>query len=278
MTLPDAAIAVKVDPTNPGQFFACCGLLELADRLWPGAEGWFASGEFHIAFSEKQGTLRELLAILLQNLPERLERMEANGLEIPEIIASLKFKFGDEPATTLILDAWNRIAVMKGVPQVVSNPPWNFWAGNQKSFDIWCGLREVLTAQLKRFDDAQLQALFTQRIFQKGRFGFDPGPAWNALDVGFSLNEHNTKVESSAAVELLAAFGLQRFRPVMQDGRESFEYTTWHVPLAPSAAAAAMSGAITDSQSARYRGCVVSRGQYAALGVSFPIREGASRE
>ncbi len=25
-------------PTNPGQFFACCGLLELADRLWPGAE------------------------------------------------------------------------------------------------------------------------------------------------------------------------------------------------------------------------------------------------
>jgi hypothetical protein len=32
---------VAVDPTNPGQFFACCGLLELADRLWPGAEGWF---------------------------------------------------------------------------------------------------------------------------------------------------------------------------------------------------------------------------------------------
>ncbi|TWW08183.1 hypothetical protein E3A20_26890, partial [Planctomyces bekefii] len=24
---------VNVDPTNPGQFFACCGLLELADRL-----------------------------------------------------------------------------------------------------------------------------------------------------------------------------------------------------------------------------------------------------
>ena len=35
-------IRVNVDPTNPGQFFACCGLLELADRLWPGAEGWFA--------------------------------------------------------------------------------------------------------------------------------------------------------------------------------------------------------------------------------------------
>ena len=36
-----AAVRVRVDPTNPGQFFACCGLLELADRLWNGAEGWF---------------------------------------------------------------------------------------------------------------------------------------------------------------------------------------------------------------------------------------------
>lgn len=32
-----AAIRINVDLTNPGQFFACCGLLELADRLWGGA-------------------------------------------------------------------------------------------------------------------------------------------------------------------------------------------------------------------------------------------------
>ena len=31
-------IQLNVDPTNPGQFFACCGLLELADRLRDGAE------------------------------------------------------------------------------------------------------------------------------------------------------------------------------------------------------------------------------------------------
>jgi len=36
-----STITVNVDVTNPGQFFACCGLLELAHRLWPGAEGWF---------------------------------------------------------------------------------------------------------------------------------------------------------------------------------------------------------------------------------------------
>jgi len=42
-------IRIDVDPTNPGQFFACCGLLELADRLWGAAEGWFDRGEFRIA-------------------------------------------------------------------------------------------------------------------------------------------------------------------------------------------------------------------------------------
>ncbi len=55
-------IRVNVDPTNPGQFFACCGLLELADRLWPAAEGWFEKGEFLIACN---GTLTDLLDHLL---------------------------------------------------------------------------------------------------------------------------------------------------------------------------------------------------------------------
>ena len=58
MTYPEPSITVKVDLTNPGQFFACCGLLELADRLWPGAEGWFEGDQFHIACV---GTLDELM-------------------------------------------------------------------------------------------------------------------------------------------------------------------------------------------------------------------------
>ena len=56
---PMPSIRINVDPANPGQFFACCGLLELADRLWPRAEGWFEGEEFCIACA---GTLRELLA------------------------------------------------------------------------------------------------------------------------------------------------------------------------------------------------------------------------
>ena len=59
MSNPTPNITIPVDLTNPGQFFACCGLLELADRLWPGAEGWFTDmgQEFNIAGG---GALSEL--------------------------------------------------------------------------------------------------------------------------------------------------------------------------------------------------------------------------
>ncbi|MDP1796631.1 MAG: hypothetical protein Q8K78_04085, partial [Planctomycetaceae bacterium] len=60
MTNPEPNIRVQVDVTNPGQFFACCGLLELADRLWPGAEGWFTE-EASVFQITRAGSLLELL-------------------------------------------------------------------------------------------------------------------------------------------------------------------------------------------------------------------------
>ena len=113
-----------------------------------------------------------------------------------------------------------------------------------------------------------------QREFLTGRFGFDPGPAWNALDVGFSPNEQGISVESSPAVELLAAVGIQRFRPKKARTRDAFEYQTWDTPLPPSVAAAA-AGAFCCGRRVRYRGRVVSRGQYAALGYSTIVAGGS---
>ena len=275
MSKPNATIRINVDSTNPGQFFACCGLLELADRLSPGAEGWFENGEFCVTSSK---TLRELVFALIANPPTEVTRIECNGLEVKPIIAPLTLFFDGGTILPFTLDAWTKIQLVKGVPTVTANPPWNFWSGQQTSKSIWLGLRKELGAQLGKLTEDDFANLFSHRCFQKGRFGFDPGPAWNALDVGFSPNEQGIEVESSAAVDLLAAFGLQRFRPVMGDDRASFDYLTWSIPLSPSIAVAAMCGALVDSSSCRFRGCVVSRGQYAALGFSYPISKGASYE
>jgi len=267
------SFSVNVDPTNPGQFFACCGLLELADRLWPGAEGWFEGGQFHVTC---EGGLPTLLSTLVKNQPEEVLRLD-NSLDVKKLIAPLRLTL-DGVSDPITLDAWTTIRLEKGRPAVLPNPPWNFWSGQQTSHGIWCGLREVLMEQLGRQLPSDFDSLFTLRLFQKGRFGFDPGPAWNALDVGFSPNEQGMEVESSPAVEMLAAVGLQRFRPVMNHERESFDYFTWHTPYSPAIAASAMAGEIPEKKTVRYRGSVVSRGQYSALGVSYPIRQGVSDE
>lgn len=264
------SIRIVVDATNPGQFFACCGLLELADRLWPGAEGWFSNGEFRVACD---GALNTLLSILVMDPPEEVLRLD-NGLEVKPLLAPLRFSF-DGGATNFVLDAWMTIRLEKGNPAVVANPPWNFWSGQQTPFRIWIPVRAALACLLTTLDPQREHQLFEQREFLTGRFGFDPGPAWNALDVGFSPNEQGISVESSPAVELLAAIGVQRFSPRMGEKRNWFDYCTWSTPLPPSVAASAAAGAIFRGSGTRYRGRVVSRGQYAALGYSTILSGGS---
>jgi CRISPR-associated protein Csx14 len=277
MKYPEPNITVKVDVTNPGQFFACCGLLELADRLWPSAEGWFGENDQKFCVTGS-GTLRELLGALIANSPTAVERLVCNGLEIAPIIAPLAFSFGSDSTSDLVLDAWARIAALKGTVQVISNPPWNFWSGQQTSMRIWSSLRDKLAGQLKGLESEGLFDLFSQRLMQNGRFGFDPGPAWNALDVGFSPNEQGIEVESSPATELFAAIGLQRFRPIMNDERDGFDYFTWHNPYSPSVAAAAMTGALQEHQTILYRASVITRGQYAALDFAYPLQRRSTNE
>ncbi len=61
-------IRINVDAANPGQFFACCGLVELAHRLWQGAEGWFENddAEFVLTSPNTRHDIRELIRKLAQ--------------------------------------------------------------------------------------------------------------------------------------------------------------------------------------------------------------------
>lgn len=273
MSDPKPSFGVNVDPTNPGQFFACCGLLELADRLWPGAEGWFADGQFHVAC---KGDLPALLGALVGAGFELVERLE-NGLVPRTIIAPLRLSFAT--GLQLTLDGWMKIGIAqmgpdKGTVAALGNAPWNFWAGHQNPVRIWGPVRNALAGLLPALTPAQLCRLFDQRQFLTGRFGFDPGPAWNPIDVGFSPNEQGISVQSSPAAELLAAIGLQRFRPKLGTNREAFVYATWGVPLSPTVAAGGVAGAVTFPPSVRYAGRVISRGQYGALGYSTILSGG----
>lgn len=264
-----ATIRIAVDPTNPGQFLACCGLLELADRLWPVAEGWFESGEFRLRC---EGNLPGILNALVACSPEAIASL-GDDLPVKPIIAPLMIVLegAGDAGKTLLLDTWMRIGLDKGRATAMGNSPWNFWSGQQTSLGIWTALCAELKRQLETLRDEQLPNLFNQRVLLSGRFGFDPGAAWDALDAGFSPNAQNLSVASSPAVELLAAVGIQRFRPVMSDDRQSFTYALWPIPLAPAVAACAAAGVPITPGLVSFQGQVVSRGQYAALGYSSQI-------
>ena len=270
------SITVNVDITNPGQFFACCGLLELADRLWPGAEGWFRHHTFRVSCD---GSLHELLDALAMNRPREVTRLEYNGLEIKPIIAALCFSWGSPTASSLTLGCLDQDPKRPRCP-LCDRQSTMERSGPASRRRLAYGVRSVKFC-CRSCQQSHLMTCKTSSIsgcFQKGRFGFDPGSAWNALDAGFSPNEQNMLVASSPAVELLAAIGIQRFRPIVSKDCESFAYSTWSQPLAPAVAAAAMCGAISSDRSVLLNAPVVTRGQYAALGVSFPICEGASDE
>lgn len=92
------SITIPVDLTNPGQFFACCGLLELADRLWLGTEGWF-EGEHFLVIGPPECSLRSLLGKLAEATidntmtpieRERLEKLSSMKKREREAILGLE--------------------------------------------------------------------------------------------------------------------------------------------------------------------------------------------
>ena len=80
------SFSVKVDLTNSGQFFSCCGIFELAHRLWPGAEGWFDQHglTFGIYASGRDAGLNQLVEKLRRCVISGLTQAQRNELEALE--------------------------------------------------------------------------------------------------------------------------------------------------------------------------------------------------
>ena len=77
-----------------------------------------------------------------------------------------------------------------------------------------------------------------------GSFNFDPRGAWNALDAGYSPNEHkHHRVSASPVVEILAAWGLENARPIERE-RRGIRYAIWSGALPPILARAAVAGVL----------------------------------
>jgi CRISPR-associated protein Csx14 len=209
-----SGFTVAVDLGNPGQLFACCGLLEAADRLW--RDEAFVTGQFegdHFRVSAPR-ELNALLGWLLQGEVQCVKKQvkAVRGSNAGRV----EFTYdgsGDDPAvlewpdgSTWRLDSWcgedygrTRLKTfagqMKG-PKVVAHLL--HW---MRHAEIGNGFR--------LFDLAQPNA-------DASVFGFDARKGRAALDLGFSPDAIGLRTEEFPAVELFAAIGLQNFRPAEQ--------------------------------------------------------------
>jgi CRISPR-associated protein Csx14 len=250
---------INVDVANPGQFFACCGLLELADRLWPGAEGCFNGypicGKFCIWTPRGDGSLKALLEAARQcefdvcddDDEEADDDNEKAGPVDPISIKS---------PVDMILDWWWDKSIKP-------------WAGSMKE-------RLILRAMLRAIspeapdpfsveqavsdpaDDADAtpsgRRASKKRPKKREPFYFDcrRGSKSHPLDSGWSPDTHHMQHKCAPAVEAFCFLGFQRCRPVPTERPNTSRYTVWPEPLPVNVVAPVVSGIVQVPRSVTY--------------------------
>lgn len=270
-------LTIKTDVTNPGQFFACCGLFELAHRLWPGVKACFDGKEsFYLALLNPQKNGPELLEKLhmcsIEGLSED-ERRERDQIEkrkrdlkkskqkLPEHEEARRKELGDKARAgslsigepfLLLLDWWQ--SEDERTPKT--------WAGQQEIHKVARSLQDSLKV-IDKLDSlfefacvprltGEYQGKSKNKHSEKvAPFCFDARLFVHSLDVGFSPDVQNMEMLVYPYVELLALIGLQRFRPL--NHQRHFDYWLWLQPLPIAPAMAVACGAARIEPSLRYR-------------------------
>ena len=238
MSNAEPSIRINVDPTNPGQFFGCAGLLELADRLWGEALGWFVRGAFCISAGAK---LPDLIRTLSQVDLTQLDRDDetASPIEI------------GPPFRTLRLDWWR--------DEQAGGKELKVWAGSMESFRIARAMQRALSDERFHapgvFDVGVVVHDPDNPMKKVEPFYFDARRSTNAhsRDVGFSPNDLQMTTTAFPAVEFLCLVGLQRCLPARTDQPRVFEYHTWTIPIPPPLVPAAVCGLLPDDGRHGYR-------------------------
>jgi CRISPR-associated protein Csb3 len=252
-----STIRVRVDPTNPGQFFACCGLLELADRLWRGAEGWFEDSGCGFELRPLSAAHVATDDLLLQAVRCPLSNTMTDAqLGRREVLSAIPKKCRSpalEAEKARLDGIWRESPLILGQPFSIlldwflddraGGSDLKTWAGQQSVVDIARSMQSA--ANLVSHELAPEQWLSARANNDSLPFNFDSdlGAVGSALDVGFSFDPlKGVNVQTRPVIEFTAFLGLQRFRPRRMNAENRYRYETWTQPLEPSVAQMAASG------------------------------------
>lgn len=209
-------LRIPLDPTNPGQFYACCGLVELFTLLKQ------RDALSHFDHDPSRPKYAEFLLTgaseaELSGVVRQIAHADYSAISDWETEQSIRPIRAEFPGLALELDWWLDEFRLEATPL-------KCWAGQVTGLRLFDELPKLLNPE------AGSSQIFHFAKPSKSKFGVDPRSAWNALDFGYSPNEHGEDAATFPAVEMLAAFGLQSFRP-FPDKRRSAHYSLWRTPL-----------------------------------------------
>lgn len=214
-------IHLDSDLTNPGHFLACCGVFELAQRLWPGATAQFEGSRFVVS----DGDLDELVT---KTAGARLEMLEPANLTSSSLRLAEPFD--------LWIDWWKTERGLKT------------WAGRMSVDRIARTLQQDLPNTLAKgfFNDGHVVVGSDGKKVEPYYFDGRRGATALPLDVGFSPDALSLETVAFSATEFFTLIGLQRFRPSSAQLRV-YQYRAWRRPLPASLAALAAANALPDN-------------------------------
>ena len=261
MSTPDtskSSIRIKVDLTNPGQFFACCGLLELAGRVEPGASGYFENGCFVM-----QADVDRLLAKFFDSDIEVIKcaSSKARGrddcevededdetvvdpnrgriypMRLPKPFDLLLDWWNDEEAQEQKLKTWT---AGQRVTDLLINHHKKHKRSGETHFARIPSMREHFARAVREYPHDWIRAALP--IEAPMAFSYDSRLSRNnALDLGHT---DAGVLAFSPAVDVLVLIALQRFRPRMLTQWSRNVFCTWREPLPVEIASVAALGMI----------------------------------
>lgn len=238
-----AEASVPVDLLNPGQVFACIGLVEAAETLLGRAEGAFdwsnrARPRFWLRAQGDQSPLEVVLTFLANaratgKAPAKnachaewmrswgtlatTPKEEEYSIPNPQSPATVVCELSDSKHT-ISMDYWGDDATKTSRDNV------KFWAG-AGGYPGVALARDALELVRKRIASAMSDP-FALGVPQSSSFRLDWRRDYIPIDAGFSLNAHsNIESVGFPLVELLAAIGLSHARPCRPNPRNKLEYT-----------------------------------------------------
>lgn len=231
---------VPVDLFNPGQVFACLGILEAADILAVDAEGFFDwSDPTNTKFRVRaNGPTSPVIRVL-----KFLDTAEARAVAVEDsrTLGGWKGSWGPTPTVRAAEEGYPFpdpsspatliCALISGSDRIVIDH-WGDVAGRD-NVKFWAGaggypgaglVRDALELVRGRATAAAADP-FALSVPQSSSFRFDWRRDYVPIDAGFSLNAHgNMRTRGFPLVELLAAIGLTHARPRRPNRRDKLLY------------------------------------------------------